>query len=49
LHEEGINTTIDTNGYIWNDDVKALLEYTDLVLLDVKHINLAQHKKLTGK
>jgi pyruvate formate lyase activating enzyme len=25
------------------------LEYTDLVLLDVKHINLAQHKKLTGK
>ncbi len=49
LHEEGINTTIDTNWYIRNDDVKELLQHTDLILLDVKHIRLEQHKKLTGK
>ena len=36
LKEDGYHIAIDTNGSIINDDVIKLLEYTDLVLLDVK-------------
>ena len=46
--ENGIHTALDTSGYIFNDQAKKVLEYTDLVLLDIKHIDDEQHKKLTG-
>ena len=36
-HEAGINTCLDTSGCLWNGDVKALLEVTDRVLLDIKY------------
>lgn len=49
LKEEGFHVCIDTNGSILNDDVKAVLEYTDIVLLDIKHIDSNQHELLTGK
>ncbi|WP_439183753.1 pyruvate formate-lyase-activating protein [Carboxylicivirga taeanensis] len=49
LKEEGFHVCIDTNGGILNEDVKAVLEYVDIVLLDIKHINAAQHQLLTGK
>lgn len=48
LKEEDFNTCIDTNGNVLNDDVKQLLNYTDLVLLDIKHINENWHKQITG-
>ncbi len=48
LHEQDINTCLDTNGRLNNKEVHELLEHTDLVLLDVKHINDAIHHKLTG-
>lgn len=32
--EEGIHTAIDTSGYIQLDNIKEILKYTDLVLLD---------------
>ena len=35
--ENGIHTALDTSGFIFNDHVKEVLEYTDLVLLDIKH------------
>lgn len=35
--ENGINTCLDTSGSIINDDVLALLDVTDRVLLDVKY------------
>jgi len=44
----GINTALDTNGSILNDDVKELLKYTDLVLLDIKHIDPIEHQKITN-
>lgn len=44
-----IHTTIDTSGFIFNDKVKEVLEYTDLVLLDIKHIDNEKHITLTGK
>ncbi len=49
LHEEGINTCIDSNGSVFSNSVKELLEHTDIVLLDIKHINLAKHFEITGK
>ena len=30
------------------DDIKKVLEYTDLVLLDIKHIDDVKCKKLVG-
>ena len=32
-----IHTAVDTSGFADTDNVKELLEYTDLVLLDIKH------------
>lgn len=48
LKEEGFNTCIDTNGSYLNDDVKELMQYTDLVLLDIKEINENAHRGITG-
>ena len=48
LKMRGINTALDTNGTIVSDEVKGLYKYTDLLLLDVKHIDDKLHMKLTG-
>lgn len=49
LKEEGIHTCIDTSGIVAiTDDIKEVLEYTDLVLLDIKHIDDEKCKKLVG-
>lgn len=44
-----LHTTLDTNGYNEGDKIKDLLDVTDLVLLDLKHIDNEKHIKLTGK
>ena len=49
LHEEGIHICIDTNGGVWNSHVEELMSKVDLVLLDVKQMNLARHESLTGR
>ncbi len=46
--EEGIHTALDTNGYACGAKRDTLLEYTDLVLLDIKHMNNTVHRVLTG-
>lgn len=55
LKEHGIHTAVDTSGITFYKDDKQsvslhekLLEVTDLVLLDIKHIDDTEHKKLTG-
>ena len=49
LKEENIHTAIDTSGMIEiTDTIKELLSLTDLVLLDIKHINSDKCKDLTG-
>ncbi len=49
LKEEKIHTCIDTSGMVnLTEDVKELLRYTDLVLLDIKHIDEEKCKKLVG-
>ncbi|MBQ8043697.1 MAG: pyruvate formate lyase-activating protein, partial [Clostridia bacterium] len=49
LREANIHTVIDTSGMIEiTDTIKELLSLTDLVLLDIKHINSDKCKELTG-
>lgn len=55
LKQKGFHTAIDTSGITFNandlNSVKKheeLLKYTDLVLLDLKHINAQKHCALTG-
>ncbi len=49
--EKGIHTALDTSGLYFNrentEKVDELLKYTDLVLLDIKHIDNEEHIKLT--
>ncbi len=47
-HTEGINTCIDTSGYILNDKVKELLKVTDRVLLDFKYTDAEQYNNHVG-
>ncbi len=47
-HGEGINTCLDTSGYILNDSIKELLKVTDRVLLDIKYTDGEQYKKHVG-
>jgi len=46
--KESIHTALDTSGYIFNDRVKEILEFVDLVLLDIKSIDEIEYKELTG-
>lgn len=46
---EGIHTAIDTSGYLLSEEIKQLLDITNLVLLDVKHIDPDKYKVLTSK
>lgn len=49
LKKENIHTCIDTSGMVsLTDDIKHLLSLTDLVLLDIKHINTEKCKDLVG-
>ncbi len=49
---KNIHTALDTSGILFNkkntSKIDELLKYTDLVLLDIKHIDDVEHKKLTG-
>lgn len=47
MHENGINTCLDTSGCILNDGVKDLLSHTDLILLDYKYTNNEDYEKYT--
>lgn len=46
--ERAIHTTIDTTGFASWEDFNEILNYTDLVLFDIKHLNSQVHLKFTG-
>ena len=50
--ENGVHTCLDTSGAVYNMGknraIDRALEYTDLVMLDIKHIRNDAHKELTG-
>jgi pyruvate formate lyase activating enzyme len=47
-HEKGISTVLDTSGYASPEIVKQAMGYTDMVLLDLKHMDPEMHKQGTG-
>lgn len=54
--EEAIHTCIDTSGITYNPQntsymakLNELMQYTDLVMLDIKHINAVVHRELTAQ
>ena len=50
--KQNIHTALDTSGILYNpekpDEYDHLLKFTDLVMLDIKHINPEAHKSLCG-
>ncbi len=55
-HTKGIHTCLDTSGIFFQPDnpevmqkFDRLIKVTDLVMLDIKHIDPVEHKKLTGQ
>ncbi|MCQ9209035.1 pyruvate formate-lyase-activating protein [Granulicatella seriolae] len=52
--EQGVHTTLDSCGMPFTYDepffskFEELLQYTDLILLDLKHIDSEGHRKMTG-
>lgn len=50
LKEKGYHTALDTSGaFPMSNKIIEVLKYTDLVLLDIKHIDNEKCIKLTGK
>lgn len=50
---KGIHTCLDTSGIVFNpqshEKIDRIIENTDLVMLDIKHIDDEEHRKLTGQ
>ncbi|MBN1776555.1 MAG: glycyl-radical enzyme activating protein [Clostridiales bacterium] len=49
LHQHGIRAALDTCGYAESETFLRLCREADLILFDLKHIDNAAHKRLTGK
>ena len=53
--EKGVNTCLDTSGNPFSleepfkSKLDELMKYTDLFMLDIKHMDDAAHRKLTGQ
>ena len=46
--EKDIHTCLDTSGFVDIEKIEKVLDNTDLVLLDIKHMNEEEAKNLTG-
>ena len=44
----GLHTALDTSGYASWKVMKTVLEYVDLVLYDIKHMDPVKHREFTG-
>ncbi|MEC5319351.1 glycyl-radical enzyme activating protein [Brenneria populi subsp. brevivirga] len=50
LHDEmGLHLCLDTSGYAPWSTLEPLLPHADMILLDLKHMDSACHKKATGR
>lgn len=45
---DNLHTALDTSGFLLNEEVKEAVELSGLVMLDIKAIDPAVHKSLTG-
>ena len=46
--DAGFHTALDTTGYCPWENMEQVLEYTDLILFDIKHMDPAMHEAKTG-
>ncbi len=46
--KEGLNTAIETSGFADGESVEKVIQYTDIVLFDIKETDEALHKWFTG-
>ncbi|HEL1972471.1 choline TMA-lyase-activating enzyme [Streptococcus suis] len=46
--QDGLNTAVETAGYVPNKVVMKVAEYTDLFLFDLKHMDSKKHNEWTG-
>ncbi len=44
----GLHTALDTSGYSSWEKMFHVLKHTDLVLFDIKHLDLKKHREITG-
>lgn len=44
----GLGTALDTSGYIAWETLQKALQYTDILLFDIKHLNAKSHREGTG-
>ncbi len=44
----GMHTTLDTSGYAKWEVLSKIMEYVDLVLYDIKHMDPQKHREYTG-
>ncbi len=47
-HEKGIHVVVESCGYGDFEKFKMALPYIDAMFMDIKHIDTAVHKELTG-
>jgi len=47
-HQRGIHTAIETHGFASEAVFRRIAPYTDLFLIDLKHMDAQTHKKLVG-
>lgn len=46
--KRGLHTALDTTGFSPWEEMKKVLQFTDLVLFDIKHLDPLRHKEATG-
>ena len=46
--QAGLHTAVDTSGAVWTDNARKVMNYCDLVLLDVKTTDDLVHQSYTG-
>lgn len=47
-HAEGINTALESSSYASEESARKIYEVTDHIFTDIKHMDDAQHRALTG-
>ena len=49
LQEDGVHSALDTSGQMEPEAAESMLNHTDLVILDIKHMNETSYQDLTGR
>jgi pyruvate formate lyase activating enzyme len=47
--DASIHTAVDTSGYVSLDDINKIIDYTDLFIIDIKHMEKEKSRELTGQ